>query len=73
MILSNPQRNTLNEIKNAPDYDMGKHQWCDAFKREDGLINGNWNSLTLKSLERKGFIEIIHIGDFWNDIVKIIQ
>lgn len=73
MILSKPQEKTLNEIYNAPDYDCIKHQWCDTFKREDGLINGNWNTLTLQALERKGFITIVHIGDFWNDLVKIIH
>ncbi len=71
MNLSPAQTRTLNEMENAPMYDCIKHQWCDTFKRTDGVINGNWNTLTLKALARKGIIRIVEIGDFWNDKIVI--
>ncbi len=72
MNLSINQQKTFNEMINAPVYDYANHQWCDCFKRDDGIINGNWNTLTLKALARKGFIEIVKIGDFWNDMVRVL-
>ena len=70
MLLSEAQYNTLNDMKNAPLYD-GSQQWCDTYVRCDGIINGNWNTNTLKALERKGVITIIKVGDWWNDEVKL--
>lgn len=63
-------------MANAPEYDMGVHQWCDThIIREDGevYINGNWNSTTLRALERKGFIHIVKDGGWWNDIVQLLR
>jgi hypothetical protein len=74
MGLSRAQESTLQDMLNAPEYCMGEHQWCDThIIREDGetYINGNWNSNTLRALERKGYIRIVKIGDFWNDIVQL--
>lgn len=65
------QRTTLNDIQNAPEY-YCEAQWCDTFKRGDGTVNGNWNTLTLKSLEKKGFINIVKVGNFWNDVVQLV-
>lgn len=75
MNLSRAQQVTLNDMINAPEYDMGKHQWCDTHIIRDGgfvYINGNWNTTTLKAMERKGVIRIVKIGDFWNDIVEVL-
>lgn len=74
MNLSRKQRETLQDMILAPAYDMGKHQWCDTHLIvEDGetFVNGNWNSTTLKALERKGFIDIVKDGGWWNDIVRV--
>jgi len=74
MNLTRTQQVVLADMVNAPEYDMGKHQWCDTHIIRDGaktFINGNWNTTTLKALERKGFIRIVKIGGFWSDIVEI--
>ena len=74
MRLSSTQEDVLNDMLNAPEYDMGKHQWCDTHIIRDGAdtyINGNWNTTTLKALERKGYIRIVKIGGFWNDIIAL--
>jgi len=74
MNLTRTQQTVLADMVNAPEYDMGKHQWCDTHIIRDGketFINGNWNTTTLKALERKGFIRIVKIGGFWSDIVEI--
>ncbi len=73
MNLSPTQQRTLDDMTNAPIYN-GSHQWCDTFKLpyDNSHINGNWNSNTLKAMERKGIISIIKIGDWWNDVVKIL-
>lgn len=74
MNLSRKQQEVFNDIINAPEYDMGSHQWCDThIIRENGevYVNGNWNTNTLKALERKGVITIIRIGDWWNDVVQL--
>lgn len=72
--LSRAQRETYVDMVTAPEYDMGSHQWCDThiIREESGRvigINGNWNSTTLKALERKGYIDIVKDGGWWNDIV----
>ena len=75
MNLSRAQQVVLSDMMNAPEYNMGKHQWCDTHIIRDGTdtyINGNWNTTTLNALERKGYIRIVKIGGFWNDIVEII-
>jgi hypothetical protein len=75
MNLTRTQQTVLADMVNAPEYDMGKHQWCDTHIIRDGaktFINGNWNTTTLKALERKGFIRIVKIGGFWSDIVEIV-
>jgi len=74
MELSRAQQETINDMINAPEYDMGSHQWCDTHiirENDNVFINGNWNSTTLKALERKGFIDIVKIGGWWNDIVTL--
>jgi len=71
MNLSFAQQNTLNDMKNAPIYD-GSQQWCDTHVRCDGLINGNWNTNTLKAMERKGVIRIVELGNWWNDTVELL-
>jgi len=74
MELSRAQQETIDDMINAPEYDMGNHQWCDTHiirENDNVFINGNWNSTTLKALERKGFIDIVKIGGWWNDIVTL--
>ena len=71
MHLSRAQQETLSDMMTAPVYD-GSHQWCDTHKIcNTDQINGNWNTNTLKALERKGCITIIKCGDWWNDIVEV--
>ncbi len=71
MNLTPSQQYTLNDMKQAPLYD-GSHQWCDTHIRCDGFINGNWNTHTLKSMERKGVIRIVELGNWWNDVVEVL-
>ncbi|MCK5016102.1 MAG: hypothetical protein KAS32_03440 [Candidatus Peribacteraceae bacterium] len=74
MNLSRAQNRVLNDMMTAPEYDMGNHQWCDTHLIQVGnetFINGNWNSTTLKALERKGFISIIKDGGWWSDIIQL--
>ena len=72
MELTISQHNVLNDMFHAPVYD-GTQQWCDTHKRCDGKINGNWNTHTLRALERKGFIKIHEIGGWWNDTVELLH
>ena len=67
-MLSYNQKKVLNDMMTAPMYN-GTQQWCDTHTRCDGKINGNWNTNTLKALERKGFITIEQIGGWWNDTI----
>lgn len=74
MNLSRKQQETLDDMRNAPVYDMGTHQWCDTYLIPDDrrtCVNGNWHSTTLNALERKGFIEIVKDGGWWNDIIYL--
>jgi hypothetical protein len=71
MNLTPAQQRVYNDMVNAPMYD-GSQQWCDTHKRCDGLINGNWNTNTLKAMERKGVIRIVEIGGWWNDTVELL-
>lgn len=74
MTLSPKQEETLHDMRTAPEYNMAEHQWCDTHVIREGrnvYINGNWNSTTLKALERKGFIDIVKDGGWWNDIISL--
>jgi len=73
MELSPAQRHTLDDMINAPMYD-GSHQWCDTFKLpyDNSHINGNWNTNTLKAMERKGVIRIVELGNWWNDVIELL-
>ena len=72
MILSPAQQKIYNDVINAPMYDPS-HQWCDIFRLpyDTDCVNGNWNTNTLKAMERKGIIIIVKLGDWWNDVIKL--
>jgi len=72
MNLTPAQQKTYDDMLNAPDY-KGEHHWSDTHKRCDGLINGNWNTHTLKAMERKGVIRVIEYGNWWNDTVELLE
>ena len=87
MKLSKAQQKAYEEIKNAPFNTPDKNFSGSPFKlKEDfvsdsagyvwvvGVVYGRFNSSTLKALARKGFIEIVELGDMVrNDIVKILK
>ena len=76
MNLSTNQQNVMDDINNAPDIldTSNMETWDDWISpyNDNGVVFGVWNTITLKSLVKKGLIQVIEFGGFWQDQIIIM-